>query len=360
MRAFSRFQLIPLSFSIFAMFFGAGNVLFPLILGRNEGDQALIAILGLSLTAVVMPIVGFIAMLLYKGDYSAFFGRIGRIPGFLIALLIISLLGPLGSAPRCIVVAHSTFKEIFPHCNLPIFSAFTCLLIYFCMIKKRFVFTLLGWILTPLLLISLFSFILMGLFTGSDAPVSTTPKIQVFFHGLQEGYYTMDLLAALFFSSTILKTLKNKQRSTAMIICASLIGACLLCITYVGFGKIAARHNITQDNVDLLGALTMKIAGTHGGILVCITVALACFSTAIALIMAFTQFIQKEASKGRFSDKTILVITLLITFFVSTFEFTGISIFLGPILKLCYPGLILLTFVNLGAKLITQKRKARD
>lgn len=355
-----RFQIFSLGFTIFAMFFGAGNIVFPLVLGHYAGDRSMIAVIGLSLTAVAIPILGFISMVLYEGNYNTFFGRIGRIPGFLLALLIISLLGPLGSAPRCIVVAYSTFKEMFPHCTLPIFSAFACTLIFLCTIEKRFILTLLGWILTPLLLLSLLTIILIGLFTGGEAPVSTIPKAQLFFHGLQQGYHTMDLLASFFFSSTILKNLRNKQHSMAITISASLIGAVLLCGTYVGFCKIASLHSTLQSDGDFLGALTMKIAGPYGGILVCITIALACFTTAIALISAFTQFMQKEVFKERACYKTILGITLLITFFVSTFEFTGISTFLGPILKLCYPGLILLTFVNIGAKLINRGTKVYD
>ena len=95
----------------------------------------------------------------------------------------------------------------------------------------------------------------------------------------------------------------------------------------------------------------MKIAGPFGSILVCATVTLACFTTAIALITAFTEFIQKEVFKEKVSYPIILGSSLILTFFISTFEFTGISAFLSPILKLCYPGLILLTIVNIWSKL---------
>ncbi|MCI5052804.1 MAG: branched-chain amino acid transport system II carrier protein [Simkaniaceae bacterium] len=358
MQGFSRYQILPLGFTIFAMFFGAGNIVFPLVLGQYAQNQSMIAVFGLSLTAVFMPILGFIAMVLYDGDYNAYFKRIGRIPGFLLALFIITLLGPLGSAPRCLVIAHSTFAELTSGCSLPIFSAIASILVYFCTIKKRFILTLLGWVLTPMLLLSLLTIIVMGIFTGSEPAISPISKGSLFFHGLEQGYHTMDLLAALFFSSNVLKAIKGHKNAKATTIWASLIGGLLLCATYVGFCKVASLHPSIPGSGDFLGALAMKIAGPYGGILVCITVTLACLTTAIALVSSFAHFIQKEVFGDRECYKSILATTLVVTFFVSTFDFSGISTFLGPILRLCYPGLIVLTLVNIGAKMIRGKRLA--
>jgi branched-chain amino acid:cation transporter, LIVCS family len=95
----------------------------------------------------------------------------------------------------------------------------------------------------------------------------------------------------------------------------------------------------------------MKIAGAHAGVLVCITIALACLTTAIALISAFSDFVQKEVFKEKITYEFTLVAALLLTFFISTFEFNGISAFLGPILQICYPGLIALTFLNIAYRL---------
>ena len=97
--------------------------------------------------------------------------------------------------------------------------------------------------------------------------------------------------------------------------------------------------------------MTLKIAGPYAGILVCIAIALACLTTAIALISSFTDFMQREVFKGRISYEITLIAALILTFFVSTFEFTGISAFLWPILQICYPGLIVLTFLNIAHKL---------
>ncbi|MBX9922835.1 MAG: branched-chain amino acid transport system II carrier protein [Rhabdochlamydiaceae bacterium] len=357
MKRILKSQSLSIGLALFSMFFGAGNIIFPLAVGLHAGDKNIYAMMGLLLTAAVMPITGVIAMILFDGNYHKFFGRLGKIPGFLLALLIISLLGPLGSTPRCIALSYTTLKSSFPDLSPVLFSAAACLLIFLCTVKKQKILTLLGWILTPLLLGSLVTIIILGLIaTPNIAQIQQNP-MSPFFYGLKEGYNTMDLLAAFFFSSTIITILKarfqekeEKNRYTNIALRASLIGAILLGIVYIGFSYLAVFHgmHLTHSAKDeLLAAITFKIAGPHAAILVCIAIASACFTTAIALISAFADFIQKEVCKEKVRYEIVLFLSLLLTFFISTFEFTGISAFLSPTLQICYPGLIILTLLNI-------------
>lgn len=357
MKRILKSQSLAIGLALFSMFFGAGNIIFPLAVGLQSGDKNIYAMMGLLLTAAVMPIAGVIAMILFDGNYHKFFGRLGKIPGFLLALIIISLLGPLGSTPRCIALSYTTLKSSFPHLSPILFSAAACSLIFLCTVKKQKILTLLGWILTPLLLGSLVTIIILGLISTPNISQVQQTYTNTFFYGLKEGYNTMDLLAAFFFSSTIVSILKTrfqekeeKNRHTNIALRASLIGALLLGIIYIGFSYLAVFHgtHLTHSAKDeLLAAITFKIAGPHAAILVCIAIASACFTTAIALISAFADFIQKEMCKEKIRYEVVLFLSLLITFFVSTFEFTGISTFLDPTLQICYPGLIVLTLLNI-------------
>lgn len=355
-------ESISIGLAMFSMFFGAGNIIFPLALGQIAGDQNIYAMFGLILTAAVMPIAGVIAMILYDGDYKKFFGRLGRIPGFLLALTIISLLGPLGSTPRCITLAYTTLKSAFFDIPPMLFSGLSCAAILMLSINKNRLLTILGLVLTPLLLISLGLIIILGLLYAPEVRTVEQSPSAMFLHGLKEGYNTMDLLAAFFFSSTILHVLRERVRAgqidghsyLPIAYQASILGALLLGIVYIGFSYLAAFHgtgfmNIGKD--ELLAAITLKIAGPYGGVLVCVTIATACLTTAIALISAFADFLQKEVFADKLSYEVILVGSLLLTFIVSTFEFTGISAFLGPVLEICYPGLILLTLLNISHRL---------
>jgi branched-chain amino acid:cation transporter, LIVCS family len=349
---------LPIGLAMFSMFFGAGNVIFPLAVGQFAGDKNIYAILGLILTAALMPIIGVIAMILFEGNYRHFFGRVGKIAGFLLPLVIITLLGPLGSTPRCIALSYTTLKSAFFPISPILFSALACLVIFLCTIKKNHIITLLGWVLTPLLLLSLLTIIVMGLLTPHEAQPSDQTNFTLFWHGLKEGYNTMDLLASFFFSSTILNMLRLRSQGSAGEIKtafkASILGAILLASVYIGFSYLAAFHGGDLTGIgkdELLAAITMKIAGPHAGLLVCTTIALACLTTAIALISAFTDFMQREVFKSRVSYEIILIGALLATFVVSIFEFNTISAFLGPILQICYPGLIVLTLLNIAYRL---------
>jgi LIVCS family branched-chain amino acid:cation transporter len=357
------FQYEPLAIGLamFSMFFGAGNVIFPLAVGQYAGDKNFFAMSGLILTAAIMPIAGVIAMILFDGNYRQFFGRLGKTPGFILALITISLLGPLGSTPRCIALSYTTLKTSFPGLSSVLFSAISCGIIFLFTVRKNQILNLLGWVLTPLLLTSLITIIVIGLTSTHEMQNSDQSNANMFMHGLKEGYNTMDLLAAFFFSSTILNILRMPKKDDLIsrnyiniALQASVVGAFLLTAIYVGFSYLAAFHGnelLINGKDEILGAIAMKIAGGYAGILVCITIALACLTTAIALISAFTDFIQKEVFQEKVSYEMTLIASLLLTFFVSTFEFTGISAFLGPILQICYPGLIVLTFLNIAYRL---------
>lgn len=356
---FIKTEAIIIGLAMFSMFFGAGNIIFPLVVGQHAGDKNIYAILGLIVTAVIVPFAGVIAMILFDGNMRQFFGRLGKGPGLWLAFIIIALLGPFGSTPRCIALAYSTLKSAFPGINPIAFSSISCLIILAFTIRKNQILKILGWILTPLLLSSLLIIIVVGLLSTPNIQTVEEPAFSLFMHGLKEGYNTMDLLAAFFFSSSILAILKLRSQDMAvkgqcylkLAIQASGVGAFLLALVYIGFSYLASFHGhalTTTGNDELLTAIAMKIAGPYAGLLVCIAVALTCLTTAIALISVFADFFQKEIMKERISYELSLVGSLIVTFVISTFEFKGISAFLGPVLKIVYPGLIVLTFANIA------------
>ncbi len=343
---------LAIGLALFSMFFGAGNIVFPLAVGQFSGDKTLFASLGLVLSAAIIPLAGVIAMILFNGSHRHFFGRLGKIPGFLLSVAIISLLGPLGSTPRCIALAYTTLKSAFLDISPVIFSAIVCGLIFGCTVKRNYILMILGWILTPVLLTSLIAIIGIGFFTPAHIPNVEKTHFDIFMYGLKEGYNTMDLLAAFFFSSTILNNLKEKTlHPLRTAFRASLVGAVLLALIYIGFSTLASFHSTqvaAHGKEELLAAITLYIAGPYGGLLVCIAIALACFTTAIALIAAFTDFVHREVLQEKIGYRPILAGALILTFFVSICEFTQISAFLGPILQICYPGLIVLTILNIA------------
>src|SRR5688572_9085728 len=126
----SKYRYLTMGLAMFSMFFGAGNVIFPLIIGQATGEQIPYALLGLLLTAVGIPFTGLITMILFQGDYNNFFARFSTSLGLLLMWMIMLLLGPFGAIPRCIALSYSTCKAILPSLSSPLFSGLACLTIF--------------------------------------------------------------------------------------------------------------------------------------------------------------------------------------------------------------------------------------
>lgn len=349
---------------MFSMFFGAGNVVFPLALGQYAKDQNFFAILGLLITAIGVPFTGLIAMTLFDGNYKHFFERVGKVPGFILALVIMGLIGPFGALPRTIALSFSTLHLYLPELSLPIFSLIACIIIFFFTARKNSILEVLGYVLTPVLLGSLLFIIIKGLIVAPDSATSNSETpFEIFFTGLKDGYQTMDLLGAFFFSSVVLECLKSEQtapnqknykRIISMTLKASLIGGLLLSVIYVGFSYVAAFHSASLVGVgqdQLIGIIAKKILGHYAGIAACVAVVLACLTTAIALAAVFAEFLHHDVTQEKIGYIPSLVITLVISYFISTLNFMGIAKFLLPILQVSYPALIVLSIVNIAFKL---------
>ncbi len=348
---------------MFSMLFGAGNIVFALAIGQFAQDKNFFAILGLLITAVGVPFLGLIAMTLFNGDYKSFFDRMGKVPGFIIAAIILGLIGPFGATPRCIALSYSTAKMYLPDITLPVFSLFACFFIFAFTYKRTSILELLGYVLTPLKLGSLTLIIILGFIFAPQTPVATHNELTVFLKGLKDGYQTMDLLATFFFCSVVLDCLRknldvtNPANYKSMMIVtlkASCIGCGLLATIYVGFSYVAAAYSGSLTHVspaELISSIAIQVLGPYAGLAVCFTVTMACLTTAIALTTVFAEYIHKDLTNNKLSYPFALLLSLMITYFVSTLNFTGIITLLAPILQLCYPALIVLSVVNILYKL---------
>ena len=345
--------------AMFSMFFGAGNITFPLIIGQTVEGGLIWALLGLVLTAILIPFSGLLSISLYEGDYERFFSRIGKGPGLFVIILLLAMIGPFGGIPRCITLTYSTLKVYFSGIHLLTFSFISCLIVFLCSWKKNRILDLIGYVLSPMLVLFLVVIIVKGVFFSNSDPVGSSHIAHPFFYGLREGYNTMDLLASFFFSSLVYNKLKEQQGERKSVLVpvfkASLIGAGLLSIIYIGFSYVAAHHSMALDGTgvdQLLGRVGQIVLGQHAGLVVCMSIALTCLTTAIALTVVCAEFLQKRITKRRLSYEWSLVAVLLVTVFVSTLEFTGIVKLLAPVLEIVYPSILVLCVINIFHKVL--------
>jgi branched-chain amino acid:cation transporter, LIVCS family len=353
--------IISTGFALFSMFFGSGNLVFPLVVGLESGGHTWLATLGILLTGVLVPFLGVFGMMLYEGDINAYFRWFGKKGVVLFSFLALGLMGPFGVLARCLTVSHGALELLVPSLPLPLASFLLCVLIFFLTANKSRIVGLLGTVLTPFLLLSIVVITFFAFYKGVSPDVNTAPAWTSFKTGFFQGYQTMDLLAAFFFSQFVIKHLysKNVSRNTLKIFgLASVIGGGILATVYfllVLLGWIYSPTLTGQPPQEMLGLVALQSLGSLAAPLVCLAVVFACLTTSIILASLFSDFLQNEIAGKRIGSKTALLITLIIGFLVSTLEFSGIARFICPILETIYPVLILITVINIGLKLVKQK-----
>lgn len=358
----SKLLFLSVGFAMFSMFFGSGNLVFPLTVGKESGSQYLAATFGIITTGVIVPFLGVIAMMLFKGDTKAFFSCMGeKIALFWFPLIALSLMGPFGVLARCITVAHGSFNLFFDHSSLIVFSLAFCLITYVVTINKGRIIPFLGSILTPILLLSLVAITFCGYWFGDQPKTIDLHVLDAFNLGIFQGYQTMDLLAAFFFSTFVIHHLesnqelkKNPAQKTKIFFKATLVGGFLLGSVYFGLVFLGASYGDLLKDVppqEMLGVVAEQALGKFSVPFVCASIVLACFTTAVVLTHLFAEFFHQRVVQQKISLKASTLITLAIAFAVSTLEFSGIAGFLAPILETIYPALIVMTLLNITGQL---------
>lgn len=355
-------SILATGLALFSMFFGAGNIIFPLLVGRASGTETPSAILGLGLSAVAFPFLGLIAMMFFSGNIQAFLSRLGKWPAFLLLFVLQMSQGPIGAMPRLITLMHASIKEYFPGLSLLLFSLLICGLLFILTIRPQKIIALLGAVLTPVLLLTLTLLVIVGSVYAPEAQTVPEGSFYHFGQGIKMGYQTTDLIAALLFATVIIPHLSQGTNDPRLMrrrmIQASSIASGLLMATYIGLCWIAAHHSGSLGSVapeELLQRMAIQILGPFGGFISSVAVFLACLTTAISLAAVFSKYLQKDLLQNKVKGGFSLGLTLTITAAIANLGFGGIVKLWGPLLEILYPALIVLCLLNITERLYRVK-----
>ncbi len=360
-------------FMLFAIFFGAGNLIFPPKLGFESGADFWIATIGFVITGVGLPLLGIIVSASYKGGYKAALQRIHPWFSLLFLVAIYLTIGPFFAIPRTAATAYEIAILPFLGEQTPI-SLLIFTLVYFTLaiwigLNPSKMVERIGSILTPLLLIAVLALVISGIIllsnNSSSANVMEAPMV----NGILAGYNTMDALASVAFSVIVINAIKNKgfsdekalSKQTAM---AGVIAAILLALIYLSIGWIGNKLPISAEVVtDLaakkqdLGTYILNVAATQafgdlGRTLLGAIVSLACLTTAIGLIVSVSEYFNEIFPK--ISYKTYAIICTLIGFGLANQGLSAVISKSIPVLLVLYPiamSVIFLLLLNLFVQL---------
>lgn len=350
-------SIFILGFSIFAMFFGSGNLVFPMQIGSHCLNYWGIGFLGLLMSGILIPFAGVFAIKRYRGSYDNFFKELGFGANIIIPLILLSLLGAFGIVPRCITVAFGGFHVLEPSIPLWAFSCSFTLICFFTGLKDTRMLSIIGKFMTPIKLGTLALIIIVGIISAPYLPISEYTSESAFKLGLVQGYQTMDLIAGFFFSSLIFKYVgqqcgPNTKPKTIFLISAkaSLIGASVIAIAYGGLVYLGASYASIIQSVqptEMLPTLSQHLLGQYSTIVIAFAMGFSCLTTATSLNNLYADFLRKlfRLKDGHFHY--VLAATSTVSFALSLLDFKGIAAFLAPILEVIYPGLIVFTVASL-------------
>lgn len=364
----NKINFVSLGIAIFTMIFGAGNIIFPLILGRDTGNMIYISMGGFIITAVLVPILGLISSILYEGDYKKILMSFGKIPSAIIIFVIMFfLIGPFGATARCFILSYSSMHYYMPSVPIWAYVFVATIFVFFVSFKENKVVDILGTVLGPIKFTLLLSIIIIGF--AKIAPFTKTnfTPISSFTYGMKEGYYTLDLLATIFFAHLIYISIKTKfvdvidpKRIIVLCLKAGALCAVMLGLIYYGFGIISASWASKLTEVpqeQLLSILSIKVLGVGAAFLSNVAVAIATIVTAIVLTTVFSDYLAFTLFKGKISYHTALIITLLTCLVMVNFEFKGIMMIISFISVALYPSIIVLAVLKILQKISGFKEK---
>jgi len=371
MKKFLQSHIVTTGLAIFSMFFGAGNLIYPLQVGVQSGSQAIWGLIGFLTTAACLPVLGLFAMILFDGDYKAFFNRLGSNAGSIIIFISMVIIGPLIAIPRIVTLSHTMtapfipwefLKVINPHSSF-VFSIIFLGITFLLTFRENNIVDVLGNVISPLLLGALAIIIGKGFWYAGTAIPSTESISAIFFRSFRIGYETLDLLGAIFFSSIVLtilrktagKDIEYNQRNLALIsLKAGVLGGGLLALVYIGmcFLGVYYGQGIDANSGELFRIIAFKILGDSGALIIAIAVLMACLSTAIALAAVVAEYVQYEICKNTINYVPALIITLIACLPLSIAGLDKVRVLTGgPICYIGYPVIIALTFCNIAYKL---------
>lgn len=348
-------DILVLGTALFAMFFGAGNLIFPPSLGLLAGKNWIVCGLGFFLTAIGMPLLGIVAVSKAGGTIDHVGNKVHPVFSKIFAIIIILSIGPLLAIPRTGATTYEMgIKPLFPTIN-PIIASiiFFGLTLYFA-IKPSDMVDKIAKILTPLLLIMVFAIIIKGIISPLGAP-TTQMTINPLSKGFTEGYQTMDALASLLFGGVVLNSIMSKGYTSerdhaSMTIKAGIIASIGLILVYGGLIYLGASTNsvfpVDKPKADLLIVITNTLFGNFGKVALGIVVSLACLTTSIGLTSTVGTYFS-DLSNNTISYKIIVIITVIFSTVFANIGLEKIVSLAVPLLVTVYPIAIVLILMNI-------------
>lgn len=347
---------VIIGFALFSMFFGAGNVVFPPYLGLQSGSQWLLGFAAYYISDVGLAMLTIFVLLRTDGP-DGITGHLGAVPAALLMSVVVLCIGPLVAIPR---TAATTFEmtvlPLLPSASSLVVSVIFFALILLLCIKESAVVDIVGKVLTPLLLLGLLLLIVKGIVSPLGIASDKAWVNSVVSTGLKAGYQTMDVLAAMVFGIIILKSASDKgyhdtKARNGVVQGAAILSGVLLLVVYLGLAYLGASVSriFTRPltRAELIINIVTMLLGKTGMVIFGVVVALACITTAVALVSSAASFFCR-LSGNRIKYSLLVSLICLFSAAAANLGLDRIVAFASPILNVVYPPMLVVILLSIA------------
>ena len=367
-------QRLLVAGTLFGMFFGAGNLIFPVHLGQLAGWNVIPAMVGFIITAVGIPILGVAAIGNTHSDgLQALSSKVGKGYGYVFTCLLYLTIGPFFAIPRCATTSFTTgvqpmLGSIPEGAALLVFSLIFFALVLFFSLRPAGITVWIGKIINPLFLIFLAVLVISAL-CAPGAPISVVEPDGAYhdgalFSGFIEGYGTMDAIAGLAFGIVVIDIIRsmgvtNDAHVAKDVLRSGVLTGILMAVIYVATILMGAQSrglfDISANGGIALAQISGHYLGSAGSIILALTITLACLKTSIGLVTSCADAFSRMFPR-LFSYKVWAVIFSVFSFGVSNFGLSKLIEYSLPVLMFLYPLAITLILLALCGKLFDHHR----
>ena len=345
-------DVLAVGLTMFAIFFGAGNLIFPPYLGRMTGAEWFIGFFFFFLVDVGVSMLAIFSTIRSKDlSMTGIPGRLGKKGATAVAILIATCLAPCLCVPR---TAATTFEmgwaQMFPNLSIVAFSFVYFAIVCFLTVRPSKVVDIVGSILTPVLVACIIVLLILGA-VNPVGPVALESSVETVKEGIINGYQTMDplgigLVITAIMAAAVEKGYTTEKSQGALLARAAVIAGALLFIVYGGLAYLGATTSAggyeEYNQAALVVAITEKLMGNWGVIMLAVIVLCACLTTAIGLTSGFAGTLEKLTG-GKCKYKPTVIAVSVFSFAISNAGIATIISVAAPILSILFPCFITMT-----------------
>ena len=361
-------DIVALGFMTFALFIGAGNIIFPPIVAQQAGEHVWLAAFGFLITAVGLPVITIIALSRVEGSIQILSSPLGKIASLILTITCYLTVGPLFATPRTATVSYEIGFSSYlgtSSSSLLIYSAIYFSVVTLISLYPNKILDTVGYVLSPLKILSLtiLGIAAMMIPTGFVPPAINNYVDSPVSEGFVNGYLTMDTLGALVFGIVIIQAIRSRGVSnpkliTRYAVIASIISGIGLTVVYLSLFKLGLGSHEVAANASngavILHAYVQHAFGDLGSIFLSAMIFIACMVTAIGLTCACAEYFSSITKIGY---KVWVFILIGFSFIISNLGLTKLIAFSVPVLSAIYPPAIVVIMLSFGWKFFNHPRR---